>query len=175
MQHIPVQVTAEPLRAAASAAEPGFAEWVRPHWSDMAGLASRFAPTGEWEDVLQDALGLAWRRRAQFDPALGSARAWLLAITANVARKAWRGARPIAPPGTAEPFAPATDPSNAMDVERSLAGLADRQRLAVELYYFLGLPVAEVAAAMNCAEGTAKSTLADARGRLRTTLGEDYR
>jgi DNA-directed RNA polymerase specialized sigma24 family protein len=37
----------------------------------------------------------------------------------------------------------------------------------------VGLSVAETAAVMGCAEGTVKSTLADARARLRTLLGVD--
>ncbi len=175
VQHISMPATTEPLLAAASPTEAGFADWMRPHWSDMAGLASRLAVPGEWEDVLQDALDLAWRRRAQFDPARGSARAWLLTITANVARKSWRRARPDASLPNRDSAVLATDSSAAMDLARSVATLTDRQRLAVELYYYLGLPVTEVAAAMDCAEGTVKSTLADARVRLRSTLGEDYR
>jgi DNA-directed RNA polymerase specialized sigma24 family protein len=43
------------------------------------------------------------------------------------------------------------------------------------MYYHLGLPVADVAAVMACSPGTVKSTLADARLRLRRELGEDYR
>ncbi|TMK55831.1 MAG: RNA polymerase sigma factor, partial [Actinobacteria bacterium] len=50
--------------------------------------------------------------------------------------------------------------------------LPPRQRLAVELHYFVDLDVAETAAVMKCAEGTVKSTLADARERLRSILGE---
>jgi RNA polymerase sigma-70 factor (ECF subfamily) len=57
-----------------------------------------------------------------------------------------------------------------LDLDRALRGLSSRQRLAVELFYYLGLPVSEVALVMGCAEGTVKSTLADARARLRTTL-----
>jgi RNA polymerase sigma-70 factor (ECF subfamily) len=47
--------------------------------------------------------------------------------------------------------------------------------VAVNLYYYLGLPVAESAAVMGCTEGTVKSTLSAARSRLRELLGEDYR
>ncbi|HZC52868.1 MAG TPA: sigma factor-like helix-turn-helix DNA-binding protein [Mycobacterium sp.] len=57
------------------------------------------------------------------------------------------------------------------DLDRALRGLSSRQRLAVELFYYIGLPLSEIALVMGCAEGTVKSTLADARARLRTTLG----
>jgi DNA-directed RNA polymerase specialized sigma24 family protein len=50
--------------------------------------------------------------------------------------------------------------------------LSRRQRLAVELHYFLGLPVSECATVMSCSEGTVKSTLSDARARLRLDLEE---
>jgi RNA polymerase sigma-70 factor (ECF subfamily) len=45
--------------------------------------------------------------------------------------------------------------------------------MAVHLHYFVGLPVDETAAVMGCAPGTVKSTLFDARARLRDLLGDD--
>ncbi|HRA75842.1 MAG TPA: sigma factor-like helix-turn-helix DNA-binding protein, partial [Propionicimonas sp.] len=60
-------------------------------------------------------------------------------------------------------------------LERALRRLSARQRLAVDLHYYLGLDVAGTAAVMRCSPGTVKSTLSDARGRLRRLLGEDYR
>jgi RNA polymerase sigma-70 factor (ECF subfamily) len=59
-----------------------------------------------------------------------------------------------------------------LDLRFAVSQLATRQRLAVELRYYLGLPVAEVAEVMGISEGTAKSTLADARARLRERLEE---
>jgi DNA-directed RNA polymerase specialized sigma24 family protein len=44
-----------------------FADWIRPHWDGLAQLARRLAPPAEWEDVLQEALSAAWRKRGQFD------------------------------------------------------------------------------------------------------------
>jgi DNA-directed RNA polymerase specialized sigma24 family protein len=44
----------------------------------------------------------------------------------------------------------------------------------VTLFYYLGLPVHEAALVMQCAPGTVKSTLSDARTRLESLLGEDY-
>lgn len=52
-----------------------------------------------------------------------------------------------------------------------LRGLPHRQRTAVLLYYVADLPVREVADAMGVAEGTVKALLAQAREKLRTTLG----
>jgi RNA polymerase sigma-70 factor (ECF subfamily) len=40
----------------------------------------------------------------------------------------------------------------------------------VDCVYYAGLTVAETAAVMGCADGTVKSTLADARNRLRDLL-----
>ncbi len=58
------------------------------------------------------------------------------------------------------------------DLERAVQGLAKRQRLAVELHYFVGLTTAETALVMSCAEGTVKSALHDARTNLRRVLEE---
>ncbi len=150
-----------------------FPEWIRPHWPAMARLAARLAGRAEWEDVLQDALALAWRRRDQFDESRGSARTWLLTLTADQARKSLRALRPsvgFEPDETAAVIASGPD----VDLERALATLTDRQRLAVELYYYLGLPVADVGQVMACSVGTVKSTLSDARARLRAQLGESF-
>jgi RNA polymerase sigma-70 factor (ECF subfamily) len=148
-----------------------FAEFVRPCWTDMARLARRLSPVGEWEDVLQDALTSAWRKRSQFDENRGSARAWLLAVVADQARKhhrrSWSRREQELEDRAIE------DPRADIDLQRALARLSDRQRAAVELYYYLGLPVAEVAEVLSCSVGTVKSTLSDARARLRKELGEE--
>ena len=44
----------------------------------------------EWEDVLQDALVLAWRKRDRSDPVRGTALTWLLTLTTDAARKRHR-------------------------------------------------------------------------------------
>ena len=43
----------------------------------------------------------------------------------------------------------------------------------MHLHYFVGLTVDETAAVMDCSTGTVKSTLFDARTRLRALLGDD--
>ncbi|HEU5270833.1 MAG TPA: RNA polymerase sigma factor [Jatrophihabitans sp.] len=152
-----------------------FSTWLQPHWPGMAWLARRSADESDWEDVLQEALSAAWRKRGQFDGARGSARNWLLAIVADQCAKNRRRLRPVLLAEPAQRPAVDADRTEQVDVDAALAKLTDRQRLAVNLRYFLELPVADVAQVLGCSEGTAKSTLSDARRQLRKLLGEDYR
>jgi RNA polymerase sigma-70 factor (ECF subfamily) len=145
-----------------------FATWVRPHLQAMANLAARLAGPTERDDVVQESLARAWRRFSTYAPERGAPRPWLLAIVADQARRSRTRRRSSA-------LLPGTEPATGADVdlERAIAALPPRQRLAVDLYYFVDLPVAEVAAVMGCSEGTVKSTLADARARLRDLVGGD--
>jgi len=155
----------------------GFAGWVRPHLAPMARLAARLAPATERDDIVQDSLVRAWLKRGQYDPVRGTPAAWLLAITADQARKTAGRRRPRPEPvddrrvaGNDPPVPPARDAADGVDLARALDRLSRRQRLAVDCVYYADLTVAETAAVMHCAEGTVKSTLADARARLRTLL-----
>jgi RNA polymerase sigma factor (sigma-70 family) len=144
-----------------------FTASVREHWSAMRRVAERLAGRAYRDDVLQDALADAWRHRGSFDASRGSLGAWLVTITANRARKSFRSRR------DAEPLEDvAVDRVDYdVDLQRAVRALPSRQRLAVELYYFVGLSISEVAAAMSCAVGTVKSTLAAARTNLQRSLG----
>jgi RNA polymerase sigma factor (sigma-70 family) len=145
-----------------------FEDWVRPHLGAMARLAARLAPYADRDDVVQESLARAWLKRHQYDASRGTPAAWLLAITGDQARKAARRFRGT----TAEvpEDGVATEWESRMDVRRAMRQLTDRQRLAIDCYYFAGLSTAETAAVMDCSVGTVKSTLADARLRLRTLL-----
>jgi RNA polymerase sigma factor (sigma-70 family) len=161
--------------AAVPADTRGFADWVRPHLPAMARLAARLAPGEDRDDVVQESLVRAWRKRRQYDPARGSPAAWLLAITADRARRARQRAparlEVLAPAGPDRPEpAPAPPPETGIDLARALDRLSPRQRLAVDCVYYAGLTVGETAAVMDCSDGTVKSTLADARRRLRDLL-----
>ena len=149
--------------------EGDFDAWVSPHLPLMARVAARLAPSADRDDVVQEALSRAWRKRATFDAGRGTPAAWLAAIVAGEARRA----RARTKPSLELVDAAVEDTRRDLDLERAVERLPARQREAVDLHYFAGLTVVETAAAMGCAEGTVKSTLSDARGRLRILLGED--
>jgi RNA polymerase sigma factor (sigma-70 family) len=169
-----VTVTAGEPRAAFPDGAPDdpedFAEWLRPHLRTVANLVARLAPSADRDDVVQEALARAWVKRRLFDSGRGSPAAWLLAIAADQAAKARRRARPTEELTETVGPASAGELAGRVDVERALARLSRRQRLAVDCVYFVGLSVAETAAVMGCSEGTVKSTLHDARAKLRNLL-----
>jgi RNA polymerase sigma-70 factor (ECF subfamily) len=152
-----------------------FADWTRPALPAMTRLARRLAPHTDPDDVVQESLTRAWLKREQFDPARGTSATWLLAIVADQARASRRSRvrRLRVVDDTANlPDAPAPEQSLDLDLDRAIERLAERQQLAVHLHYFVGLGVDETAAVMSCAPGTVKSTLYDARARLRALLGD---
>jgi len=145
-----------------------FDAWIRPHLRAMANLAARMTSYDDRDDVVQEALVRAWRKWSTYDASRGEPLPWLLAITADRARRRRRHTP------TLELVDAAYEANHAdIDLERAIAKLSARQRLAVDLYYFVGLDVAATAAVMGCSTGTVKSTLSDARSRLRTLLGDD--
>ena len=151
---------------------PDFRDWVAPHVPAMALLAARLAPDADRDDVVQEALLAAWRKFGQFDPGRGTPKSWLLAIVADQAGKSRRRRRAIA--GFDDIRTHDDQPAD-VDLERAVRTLPHRQRQAVALYYFLDLPVAEIAVVMRCSEGTVKATLSHSRDRLKRELGAEFR
>src|SRR5581483_68039 len=130
-----------------------FADRARPARPAMLRLAKRLAPHADADDVVQDALARAWQMRAQYDAGRGTFDTWLLAIVADQAR-ASRRARVrrlrVVDETAAVPDEPARDSSGPdPDLDRAIGELAERQQLAVHLFYFVGLTVDETAAVMS--------------------------
>jgi RNA polymerase sigma-70 factor (ECF subfamily) len=148
-----------------------FRRWVTPHLDAMSRLAARLTSLADRDDVVQEALVRAWRRHATYDASRGSVQAWLLAIVADRSRR-HRTRSPRPHRELVDRPADPTDLDRRVDVDRALAALSIRQRLAVELHYFVGLRTIDCAEVMDCSEGTVKSALSDARRRLRTVLEE---
>jgi len=152
-----------------------FAAALRVNLPVVLRVAQRFAPAGDAEDVAQEACLAAWRYRHRFDPERATFRAWLLAITFRESCRAGggqsrRGELLLRMRSSAEVI-PAPGPGDAA-LEEAIAHLSRRQRDVVELHYFVDLPVGEVAEVLGISAGTVKSTLSDARTRIRDYLQE---
>ncbi|WP_375480783.1 RNA polymerase sigma factor [uncultured Jatrophihabitans sp.] len=152
-----------------------FEDAVLVHVPAMRRFAASRGAGQDADDVVQDALARAWRRRSTFDPDRGSTRVWLMSFVAGEARARWRRLRePVAydlrlsSPSFEEPNEVTTD------VRAVIATLPRRQRTAIILRHYVDLEYAEIAVLMGCSVGTVRSTLHDARKALRTRLGAIY-
>ncbi len=122
------------------------------------------------EEVVQDAFLSIWQHGASFDPTLGSARNWLLAIVHHRAIDALRGRssrrRENVGLDVVEPWLAVPDAWGevALRLQRervraALQALPTEQRRAIELAYFDGLTRREIAERAGLPEGTIKSHL----------------
>lgn len=135
------------------------------------------------EDVVQEAWMRAARRLAEFEWR-SSLSTWLQSIVINCARERWRIATwtSLDDPGRVETEAreglrtshPASGTSHgaseAIDLERAIASLADGYRAVLVLHDVEGYTHPEIAALCGISEGTSKSQLFHARRALRARL-----
>lgn len=148
-----------------------FANWVSPHLAALRSYATRAVVRDDVDEVLQETLLRAWKHKSSFDPSRGTERVWLLAILANQCRRHRRTTMRWWPAiADQEPIYRQALPD--LDLERAIRKLSKRQREAITLYYFVRLTMSEVAAVLGCSEGTAKSTMSDARRSLKRMLEE---
>jgi RNA polymerase sigma-70 factor, ECF subfamily len=119
------------------------------------------------EDATQEAFARAlarWRRLRDAPWAAG----WVTTTAINVARRQLRR-RPIHPGNAVAEH----DTDADLDVRAAVHRLPPRQQQAVALHYLLDLPIAQVASAMACDEGTVKTHLSRARMALARALEDD--
>ena len=145
------------------------------------GLAYRLlGEAGDAEDIVQESFLSLWRQSDRLDASRGSVRSLLLTIVHRrsidvLRRRSGRSERAL---DEAQPIASAApDPvefaSQAEERERvqlALRDLPPEQRTAIELTYFRGLTIAEMAQEEQIPLGTAKSRLRLALDRMRRTL-----
>jgi RNA polymerase sigma-70 factor (sigma-E family) len=127
------------------------------------------------EELAQEALARACRSwpRVQTMTAPG---AWVHRVAINLANRHFRRRRVAlgAVRRHASSISPVHDDGDvaaAVAVRAAVAALPLRQRTALVLRYYSDLPVAQVAAAMGCAEGTVKALTHKAVGALRAHGG----
>lgn len=139
----------------------------------MSILGSRDAA----EDAMQEAYVRIWRNARQFDPARGSASAWILRILRNAAIDRLRQDRMIARYQCSDEAAPelpiAPEPvTDRLDLQRSLALLTPEQRTTICRVVVEGWTHEEVALADQVPTPTAKARAQRGLVRLRTVLTE---
>lgn len=133
-------------------------------------------------EVTQDVYLQVWREAARFDPAAGTAVAWLLMIAhrravdrVRSAQSATRREDRYAATHTERPYDQAAEQAHAnldaQRVRRMLDDLTEVQRQALHLAYFGGYTHREVADLLHIPVGTAKTRIRDGLIRLRDTLG----
>ena len=134
------------------------------------------------EEVMQEVLLEVWRTAARFDPAAGSAAAWIMTVAHRRAvdrvRSEQRAAERELRAATAA--IAYDDVSEAVEmtldqerVRRCLNGLTDLQRESVTLAYYGGYSYREVAQLLGVAVGTVKTRMRDGLIRLRDCLGAE--
>jgi len=153
------------------------------HHSDLA-FRTAYLLTGsamDAEEAAQDGFLAAYRALPRFrgDAPL---RPWLLRIIANAARNRRRAARRRADlelrvidqfrqdDAAPSPEAAVEAAEERAALLRAVNSLDESDRRVIACRFFLELDVAEAAAVMSCAEGTVKSRLSRALGRLRDRM-----
>jgi RNA polymerase sigma-70 factor, ECF subfamily len=132
------------------------------------------------EEVMQEVLLEVWRTAARFDPAAGSATAWIMTLAHRRAvdrvrsehSAAQRELRVAVARVDYDDVAEAVETSLEHErVRRCLSSLTDLQREAVTLAYYQGYTYREVAGLLGVAIGTVKTRMRDGLIRLRDCLG----
>lgn len=149
-----------------------FTAWVAPHIPDLRRFAVSLVGFDEADDLVQDCLGRAWYKHDLYNDSRGTAKGWLLSIMADQARRRWHRKPPDV--HLVQPVTSVELDTARIDLRRAVDALPSRQRVAIVLYYYVDLTMADVATAMGCSLGTAKSTLHDARSNLQRGLGASY-
>ena len=179
----------EPALAALRRQESGaFSQLVATHQRIVLGLGQSMGLRGaDLEDAASEAFAAVYRALPKFE-ARSSISTWVYQIAC---RTFWRmrerrDANPtaalevdIADQRHLSPLDRAAATEEQEVLWSAVAGLEPRQAMAVELHYRRGFAVEEIAAVMECPEGTIKTLLYRARERLRQRLsrklGEDER
>jgi RNA polymerase sigma-70 factor (ECF subfamily) len=129
------------------------------------------------DDLAQETLIAAWRSLHRFD---GRCRfsTWLFGILRNcnlkqVAKRGQSGlddsSLDVVPAATSSPAQVAEQADDARQLREAVAMLPEEHRLVIELRFFAGASLEEIAAELNCPLGTVKSRLHHGLEKLRNS------
>jgi RNA polymerase sigma-70 factor, ECF subfamily len=159
----------------------GSAEAFRVMW-DRYGAAiytacrRRLRDDGAAEDAVQEAFATVWRRAETFDPARGSAAAWLYAVARNAAGQLVRRGQSGTTMMTLdeETADKEDDPVMRLALHAALTRLPATEREVLELAYFEDMTQTAIAAHLGLPLGTVKTRTRSGLHRLAGYL-EDIR
>jgi RNA polymerase sigma-70 factor (ECF subfamily) len=191
-RHAPDPTSAQRLEDLLIASGRGSAQAFEGVYSTMLNQVYRLAlrvvrDPGMAEDVAQEALVEAWRKAPEFDPARGSAKAWVMTIAHRravdrVRREQRQRQQMEAEAAVAEREAAPAEQDAVVErvfaefqsarVRGAMAVLSDKQREAVELAFYKGRTHVEVSEQLGVPLGTAKTRIRDALSKLRDALEE---
>jgi RNA polymerase sigma-70 factor (sigma-E family) len=127
----------------------------------------------EAEDLVQEALfkvARRWPKVSRMDYPAAYARRILVNLALRGSSKRSRRRAELSDTHAGEPAAPLGPLEGHDELHAALVALPPRTRAVLVLRYFLDLPEAEVAAALDCSLGTVKSTASRGLARLEKTL-----
>jgi RNA polymerase sigma-70 factor (ECF subfamily) len=165
---------AELLRGVADGSDAAFEE-LRHRYRGAVERTCRSLLRGSAEDCVQETFLRIWQKARLFDPRRGSAAAWLLTLTRNVAYNL-RARREPELRELLSTDAQADDPHLSVDrfwLESGLARLEPHERQVIELAYFGDLSQTQIAQHLGVPLGTVKSWTRRGLNRLATLLGEE--
>jgi RNA polymerase sigma-70 factor (ECF subfamily) len=165
-----------PAMARAAAGDPdAFATLIQPLLDPAYRLAAvMLADRGTAEDAVQEASIKAWRKLGQLRGDEGLLRPWFLSIVANecrmVRRQRWWSVVRLAEPRTEAELAGGALPS---DLKDAVLRMPTDDRLPLVLFFYLDLPMPEVARALGVSESAARARIYRAARKLRADLTEE--
>ncbi len=170
------------LGRVAAGDEAAFAALYRATSGRLNGVVARILPARDVAaEALQDAYVRIWKKAADFDPARGSALAWMATIARNRALDEARRVRPVSLDDMDEGFEPEADtidPLAAREKSESLKaliacleGLGEEKRAILMLAYYRGASREALAKRFGRPVPTIKTWLHRSLAQLRMCLG----
>lgn len=152
------------------------------HLPRILGLTRRMlGDDAEAEDVAQEAMLRLWRHAGDYDPTRAKLSTWLYRVASNLSIDKLRG-RKFAPLEDApEQEVSASQEKGILEeqlsqrVDVAMQGLPERQRLALVLFHYQELSMAETAEMLDCSVEAVESLLGRARRSLKKELENEWR
>ena len=135
----------------------------------------------EAEDIVQNTCSVALRRRADYEPTVGTVAGWLHGILVRTAYAQCRSVRNQSPQSadpavwenlTANRLVPSTSPDAMLDLPVYLARLSPEQRALLEMRYREGLEFDEIADRLGISVGAARVRFCRTLAAVREAAGQ---